>query len=370
MIENINNDYGGSNMIFSCKKRLFPVLISVLLAGIIAGVGYRLTYYSSGRTFLERHALPDPVKKQFKSFFKSNNLDADFFKSSEKIIEQRLTDLGFERTASGSNSLVMKCPKQLGNFVVKAPGRFHDVTRDVVQAPLENVTRAVGADRLNDYAQQANLKQVKAVDEYLFRIPGASKELSDYHYLVIEPFLDLDAEKSFADFSDEQFKETVDAICAIDYSDTSTDNIVMDKQGQIFFLDISERDYLTSYKNLPDELYFPGSESEGDESDAATSSISYEEQLGQVLCESKDAEKNKAGQMVSKKLDVIFHGLMPLSKEKIDAEKRAYLQETLDYTITCIERLVQPFKDDQELQSVDHNLKSLRTQIDISLVSA
>lgn len=355
------------SMNFINRSYVFPVFLTL---GMIAGTLGFSTILVKNRVgindqqlFLQRHALPASSKQLFKSFFKTHKLDPSLFTLTEKELEQRLTDLGFERTATGSNSLVMRCPEQLGNFVVKAPGRFHEVTRAVVDKPLENISRAQGADRINEYAHQAGVKSVKAVDEYLFHVPGAPKELSDYNYLVVEPYLDLDQKKSFDDFSYEQFKETVDIIDAVQYGDTHSDNIVLDQQGIVYFLDTSQRDYLAAYKNLPSALYFSdGSESDDDQLEIA-SCVSNEEQLIESMKASVDPMHLVAAQKASTKLDVIFHGLMPLCKEKIDVAKRAYLQEKVDKLVKEVEFLVEPFKSSQAFETTEPHSKSLHEAI-------
>ena len=340
-----------------CNKSYFLAIILTL--GVIAGgLGFSTLLVKNPekvderQLFLQRHALPSVSKQQFKSFFKSHKLDSSVFTLTEKELEQRLSQLGFQRTANGSNSLVMRCPKELGNFIVKVPGRFHEVTRAVVDKPLENISRAQGADRINEYAAEFGVKSVKAVDEYLFHIPGSSKELSDYHYLVVEPYLDLDEKKSFDDFSLQQFKETVDIICATRYSDTHSDNIVLDKQGVVYFLDTSQRDYLSQYKNLPSELYFSSS-SESETDIQSSSTVSTEEQLIDSMKETNDVVQQLAAQKASECLDVIYHGLMPITQEKIDVAKQTYLRKKVNTLIKEVETLVEPFKNNSALQSTE-----------------
>lgn len=354
-------------MNFINRAYVFPVILTL---GMIAGTLGFSTILVKNRVsvneqqlFLQRHALPASSKQQFKSFFKAHKLDPSLFTLTEKELEQRLSDLGFERTATGSNSLVMRCPEQLGNFVVKAPGRFHEVTRAVIDKPLENISRAQGADRINEYVAQAGVKSVKAVDEYLFHVPGAPKELSDYNYLVVEPYLDLDEKKSFDDFSFQQFKETVDIIDAVQYGDTHSDNIVLDKRGIVYFLDTSQRDYLAEYKNLPSALYFSDSSESDEVKIEIASCVSNEEQLIQSMKVTTDPVHLVAAQKASEKLDVIFHGLMPLCKEKIDVAKRAYLQEKVDKLVKEVEFLVEPFKSSQALETTEPHSKSLHEAI-------
>lgn len=360
-------------MVFSYSKRLFSVFCLLVGLGFAVASGYRWVHhslYSSEYAFLQRHALHHETKHTFKSFFKQHNLDASFFRSDEKIIEQKLTGLGFTRTASGSNSLVMKCPETLGNFIIKAPGRFHNVTRAVVQAPLENVTRAVGADKLTRYLEKSNSTQVKAVDEYLFHIPGADKELHDYDYLIIEPYLVIDETKSFSDFTLNQFKQTVDSICAIDYSDTSSDNIVMDKEGMIYFLDVSERDYLAAYNNLPEDLYFSCSSSDDTDS-LATNNLaitSYEEACAQSLADSQEPVHKEAACAINKKLEVIYHGLLPLGKENIDDPKRAYLQEKINELVDDIEIITKTFENETSSDLAKTHQVHLRDQVQLQPV--
>ncbi len=366
-------------------KRSYFSPIILTLGIVAAGLGFStlvvktLENFDEQGLFLKKHALPASIKQQFKNFFKAHELDASCFTTNEKELEKHLTQLGFQRTATGSNSLVMRCPQQLGNFVVKAPGRFHEVTRTVVDKPLENISRAQGADRINSYTAQAGVKDVKAVDEYLFHIPAAPKELSDYNYLVIEPYLDLDQKKSFDDFSLQQFKETVDIIHAIKYSDTHSDNIVIDKQGVVYFLDTSERDYLAAYKNLPSALYFSDSDEEVSEQVIikraskhhavepvvikVPSGPSAEEQIAQVLKDAVDPAQKQAGQEAYEKIEVILNGLMPLAQEKLDASKRAYLQEKVDAVVKEVETLIEPFKKDVVLDAAYSQAQSLQQTI-------
>lgn len=350
-------------MNFLNRSYFFPIILTAsIIAGALSFSAILVKDRASNgdqQLFLQRHVLPITAKQKFKSFFKIHKLEPSLFTMTEEELEQRLTDLGFQRTATGSNALVMRCPEQLGNFVVKAPGRFHEVTRAVVDKPLENISRAQGADRINKYAIQADVQKVKAVDEYLFHIPGAPKELSDYNYLVVEPYLDLDQKKSFDDFSLQQFKETVDIIDAVEYGDTHADNIVLDKNGIVYFLDTSQRDYLAKYQNLPSALYFSNSSQSDDAEGEIASCLSHEEQLIQSMKDSDDLSHVLAAQKASAKLDVIYHGLMPLGKEKIDAAKRAYLQEKVDKLVQEIEVLVAPFKKTQVIQAEESNSKSL-----------
>ena len=343
-------------MAFSCKKYFFWILSStVLLCFFWSTFGKYFSQQSfsyAENRLAAQHSLPSSIQKKFHSFFEKHDLNASFFKSSEEVIEKKLASLGFEKTTTGSNSLVVKCPATLGNFILKAPGRFHNVTRGIVDVPLENITRVVGSDRIKKCVKKNELKHIKVLDEYLFNIPGAPKSLSDYHYLVIEPFIEIDETKDFKSLSFKQFKEVVDVIYDINYSDTTEDNIVFDTKGSIYFLDTSERDYLEKYENLPENLCFSYSsysskkkstQSHEKSSEQESSMTSYEELIGDTLLVSCDENKKQAGRKICKDVSLFFHGLLPLAENGIDNQKKLYLRQQLQMLVQRISERAKPF---------------------------
>jgi hypothetical protein len=302
-------------IVYSARvQRILGYLFFVLLFPIAAIRGLS----AKNRQFIKQHALPADVAAKFDDFFKTNKLNYRLFKSKGSILKKRLFELGFERICDASNSLVMICPASLGKFVIKGPGSFHRLTIKELKKPMENISRIQGAERINSFVMQHGLRFVRAVDEFLYHIPGAPWGLNDYNYLIVEPLLDIDSEKTFEDLTVAQLNEVFMIIEGTHYDDVHDGNIVQTKNGEIVFLDVSLREYLHEYGDLDKRLRFsiPDSASEQDPeaNDAPEKTISFEERLANILCDESDPLLNNLGWRMHSLFDLFFNGFLPLAK--------------------------------------------------------
>lgn len=302
-------------IVYSARvQRILGYLFFVFLFPIAAIRGLS----PKSRQFIEQHALPPDIAAKFDEFFKSNRLNYRLFKSKGSVLKKRLLELGFERICDASNSLVMTCPPSLGKFVIKGPGSFHRLTVKELKKPMENISRIQGAERINSFAMQHELCFVRAVDEFVYHIPGASWGLNDYNYLIVEPLLDIDSEKTFEDLTVAQLNEVFMVIEGTHYDDVHEGNIVQTKSGEIVFLDVSLREYLHEYGDLDKRLRFSISDSPSEKAsksdDAPEKTISFEERLANILCDESDPQLNNLGWRMHSLFDLFFNGFLPLAK--------------------------------------------------------
>lgn len=297
---------------------------------------------SSDQEFIKKNSLSAEYSQLLDRFFKQNNFESFYDLGYEGACD-KFIKLGFYKLRSGS-SLVVYNP-QLMKFVLKGI-QSNFLQKESIEFYRNkniklNISRIIVSHRIQSIIDQKFLKHVRVPKKYLYHIPGTGLELNDFNYLVLSEYVQRKEGALLSNMSVELFRETLIVIKEADFPDSNDNNIIIDIDGNVVFLDTEDLNIILGFTRI--------------------SNLKLACLVETLICENKEED----GINLTKKISTLLNGILILKLYANTDEKLKIWNEFVEECLNEIYSLASSlsnyinydYKLGLELQSLEEMLK-------------